>query len=45
MVGIAEMTDAELVEILRTYAAGGTAYACAKDELEFRERHPEYRVA
>jgi hypothetical protein len=45
MVGISEMTDAELVEILNTCAAGDAAYICAMDELGFRERHPEYRVA
>ena len=45
MIGINEMTDAELEAILRDCAAGGTAYIYAMEELAFRERHPEYRVA
>jgi hypothetical protein len=45
MVGIANITDAELVEMLNTCVAGGDAHTCAADELAFRNRHPEYRVA
>lgn len=45
MVGIHEISDAELQRWVRECAAGGDAYVCAVEELAFRERHPEYRVA
>lgn len=45
MVNIHEISDAELHEMLATCAAGGDAYICAMEELAFRDRHPEYRVA
>lgn len=45
MVGIREVSDAELQRWVREFAAGGDAYICAIEELKFRERHPEYRVA
>ena len=38
-------TDAELAQMLNTYEAGGTAYVFVMEEIGFRERHPEYRVA
>jgi hypothetical protein len=44
MVGIGEMTDSELQAIIEAGNVGGDAYICALDELEFRDRHPEYRV-
>lgn len=45
MVGIEKMKDSELEAIIRECASGGDAYICAMDELAFRARHPEYRVA
>jgi len=45
MVGIQEISDAELNRWVRELDPSGDAYACAIDELKFRERHPEYRVA
>lgn len=38
-------TDAELASMLSTYEAGGAAYVYVMEEIGFRERHPEYRVA
>ena len=45
MVDIANITDAELEAMLVNCAAGGTAYTIAREELDFRARHPEYQVA
>lgn len=45
MVDIHLIPDSELEAILKTCAFGGCAYLCAAEELEFRARHPEYRVA
>lgn len=45
MVGISEMTDAELLAIIAKGNVGTDAYICAADEMAFRIRHPEYRVA
>lgn len=38
-------TDAELVQMLATYEVGGAAYTYVMEEIGFRERHPEYRIA
>jgi len=38
-------TDADLAQMLSTYEAGGVAYVYVMEEIDFRERHPEYRVA
>ena len=38
-------TDAELAEMLATLAQPGTAFTFVWEEIEFRKRHPEYRVA
>ena len=45
MVDLANTTDAELEAMLVNCAAGGTAYTIAREELDFRARHPEYQVA
>jgi hypothetical protein len=45
MVNIHEISDAELQAIIDAGNVGSDAYTCACDELCFRERHPEYRVA
>lgn len=45
MVGIANITDAELIRWTRELPTDSDAYICAVDELAFRHRHPEYRVA
>lgn len=38
-------TDAELAAMLMTYTVGGDAYVYVMEEIGFRERNPEYRVA
>lgn len=45
MVDIHTISDAELQRWTRELAVGGQAYICAVEELAFRDRHPEYRVA
>ena len=45
MVGIQEVSDIELQRWVREFEVGSDAYICAVDELAFRERNPEYRVA
>jgi hypothetical protein len=45
MANIHLISDAELQRWVRELTVGGDAYVCAMDELSFRERHPEYRVA
>jgi len=38
-------TDAELAEIAAKFDPMGQAMVFVREEIEFRERHPEYRVA
>jgi len=38
-------TDAELAEMAKTVAQPSEAAVYIFEEIEFRERHPEYRVA
>ena len=45
MVGIGEMKDSELQAIIDKGDVGTDAYICACNEVAFRHRHPEYRVA
>lgn len=42
---LAARTDAELTAMLKTLAQPGTAFTFVWEEIEFRKRHPEYRVA
>lgn len=45
MVGINEITCTELSRWIAEFAVGSDAYICAMDELAFRARNPEYKVA
>lgn len=38
-------TDAELAQMLAAYEVGGDAYTYVMEEIGFRERNPEYRIA
>lgn len=38
-------TDAELAQMAATLDPMGQAIIFVREEIEFRERHPEYRVA
>lgn len=38
-------TDAELSQMAANFDPMGQAVTFVREEIEFRERHPEYRVA
>lgn len=38
-------TDSELAEMVASFDPMGQAIVFVREEIEFRERHPEYRVS
>lgn len=42
---LAARTDAELAQMLATLSQPSTAFTFVWEEIQFRARHPEYRVA